>query len=175
MVWYGMVWYGMVWYGMVWYGMVWYGMVWYGMVWYGMVWYGMVWYGMVWYGMVWYGMVWYGMVCHAIPNQTMPYHTKSNHTVPYMLWCGKIWYGTREKNKSIAVGLHCNNSIETNPVAYVSSPTFGRANANFSVLIDRIRNQFLKKRITILIKICICMTKCRAGFATEQTAKLNVS
>ena len=26
-----------------------------------------------------------------------------------------------------------------------ASPTFGNANANFSVFIDRIRNQFLKK------------------------------
>ena len=30
-------------------------------------------------------------------------------------------------------------------------PTFGHANANFSVFIDRIRNQFLKKRIMIMI------------------------
>ena len=47
-----------------------------------------------------------------------------------------------------------------------ASPTFGHANANFSVFIDRIRNQFLKKWIMIMIYICICMTKCRAGFAT---------
>ena len=36
-----------------------------------------------------------------------------------------------------------------------ASPTFGHANANFSVFIDRIRNQFVK-------------TKCRAGFATAR-------
>ena len=30
-----------------------------------------------------------------------------------------------------------------------TSPTFGHANANFSVSIDRIRNQFLKKLIMI--------------------------
>ena len=32
-----------------------------------------------------------------------------------------------------------------------ASPTFGHANANFSVFIGRIRNQFLKKRIMIMI------------------------
>ena len=32
-----------------------------------------------------------------------------------------------------------------------ASPTFGHANANFFVFIVRIRNQFLKKRIMIMI------------------------
>ena len=40
------------------------------------------------------------------------------------------------------VNLILNKSINASGEA---SPTFGHANANYSVFIDRIRNQFLKK------------------------------
>ena len=34
--------------------------------------------------------------------------------------------------------------VETTVAKQAASPTFGHVNANFSVFIDRIRNQFLK-------------------------------
>ena len=47
-----------------------------------------------------------------------------------------------------------------------ASPTFGHENAN----LNRYRYSFLYKLISYTVykhrKICICMTKCRAGFAT---------
>ena len=48
-----------------------------------------------------------------------------------------------------------------------ASLTFGHANANFSMFIDRVRSQFLKKWIMIIVLlICIAWPNCRARFAT---------
>ena len=49
-----------------------------------------------------------------------------------------------------------------------ANPTFGDANAN----LNDYHNSFLQKLVLYTVykhrKICICMTKCRAGFATDR-------
>ena len=51
-----------------------------------------------------------------------------------------IWLGTFTKSQ-----MQIGTEIQKDRVSPEASPTFGHANANFSLFIDRIRNQFLKK------------------------------
>ena len=59
---------------------------------------------------------------------------------------------TRLSRSNFALGVKMSLGC---PVQYMNSgeasPTFGHANANFSVFIERIRNQFLKKLIITMI------------------------
>ena len=49
-----------------------------------------------------------------------------------------------------------------------ASPTFGHVNANFSVFVGRIRNQFSKEMNNDDdLKLHLHETKCRAGFASS--------
>ena len=51
-----------------------------------------------------------------------------------------IWLGIFAKSQ-----MEIGTEFQKDRVSREASPTFGHANANFSLFIDRMRNEFLKK------------------------------